>query len=58
MLIEILLEFFIGIVDVKLFKPVHLQEKDLRGEKSVLLLQNTKNDVEKSITIIFLDTCY
>lgn len=26
MLVEILLEFLVGIVDVKLFKPVHLQD--------------------------------
>lgn len=31
-LIEIFLEFFVGVVDVKLFKPVHLREE---GEKKI-----------------------
>lgn len=32
-LVEILLKFFVGIVDVKLFKPVHLQDTEYEGRK-------------------------
>lgn len=32
MLIEIFLEFFVGVVDVKLFEPVHLQEEGQKNE--------------------------
>lgn len=56
-LVEIFLKFFVGIIDVKLFKPVHLQEKEYEGRK-ISSAALKKNEEEKLIAIAFLDSCY
>lgn len=51
MLIEIFLEFFVGVVDVELFKPVHLREE---GEKNMFCCFKKEEKIKSRIALKFI----
>lgn len=51
MLIEIFLEFFVGVVDVELFKPVYLGEE---GVKNMFCCFKKETNIKSRIALKFI----